>query len=208
MTYQHVVTLVCFYIVSIGYLLQNDVWINFIPIEVVYPELWNYPTRQGVETELELEHCDCVRRLTRVNESVDHNVHYNSTTCGQDAYSRGPNQKVVSFTFFHGARAAYEKNKKKFFEGIIENLALVRQLYGNGWTMRLYYDLDPGPAGQQELRQLCDLACSNPQLDLCNMRSLPAHPFTLKDASEVYPLLWRYFPTLDLQVREAWPRIV
>ena len=121
--------------------------------------------------------------------------------------TRGPHQKVVSFTFYHDARVKNEK-QKNFSAGISGNLALVRRLYGAGWSMRLYYDLDPGPAGQQELRQLCDLACSNPQLDLCNVRRLPGHPFTLKDASEVYPLLWRYFPTLDLQVKEAWPRIV
>ena len=106
--------------------------------------------------------------LPRVSESGDHNVDYNSTTCGRDAYSRGLNQKVVSFTFFHDTRVANEK-RKKFFEGIIENLTLVRQLYGDDWTMRIYYDLDPEPAGQQEL---CELACSNPQLHLCRLRSL------------------------------------
>ena len=86
--------------------------------------------------------------------------------------TRGPHQRVVSFTFYHDARVKNEK-QKNFSAGISGNLALVRRLYGAGWTMRLYYDLDPGPAGQQELRQLCDLACSNPQLPLCRVRSLP-----------------------------------
>ena len=104
---------------------------------------------------------------------------------------------MVSFTFYHDARVKNEK-KKNFSAGISGNLALVRRLYGAGWTMRLYYDLDPGPAGQLQLRQLCELACADPQLDLCRVRSLPGRP--LEDASEVYPLLWRFLPTLDPQV--------
>ena len=104
---------------------------------------------------------------------------------------------MVSFTFYHDARVKNEK-KKNFSAGISGNLALVRRLYGAGWTMRLYYDLDPGPAGQLQLRQLCELACADPQLDLCRVRSLPGRP--LEDAGEVYPLLWRFFPTLDPQV--------
>ena len=53
---------------------------------------------------------------------------------------------MVSFTFYHDARVKNEK-QKNFSAGISGNLALVRRLYGAGWTMRLYYDLDPGPAG-------------------------------------------------------------
>merc|ERR1711994_1085355 len=92
-------------------------------------------------------------------------------------------------------RQGQEREEEELLSG---NLALVRRLYGAGWTMRLYYDLDPGPAGQLQLRQLCELACADPQLDLCRARSLPGRP--LEDAGEVYPLLWRFFPTLDPQV--------
>ena len=104
---------------------------------------------------------------------------------------------MVSFTFYHDAKFKNEK-KKNFSAGISGNLALVRRLYGAGWTMRLYYDLDPGPAGQLQLRQLCELACADPQLDLCRVRRLPGRP--LEDAREVYPLLWRFLPSLDPQV--------
>ena len=111
--------------------------------------------------------------------------------------TRSPRQRVVSFTFYHDAKFKNEK-KKNFSAGISGNLALVRRLYGAGWTMRLYYDLDPGPAGQLQLRQLCELACAEPQLDLCRVRRLPGRP--LEDAREVYPLLWRFLPSLDPQV--------
>ena len=62
--------------------------------------------------------------------------------------------------------------------------------------MRLYYDLDP--ADQQLMTQLCDLACADPQLDLCNVRSLPGTP--VEDASNIFAMNWRFFPTLDPQV--------
>ena len=61
MTYGHVMTLVCFCIASMSLILLNDG--SFIPFEIIYPELWDYNTRQGVPTELKHEQCDCVRRL-------------------------------------------------------------------------------------------------------------------------------------------------
>ena len=72
----------------------------------------------------------------------------------------------------------------------------MKKLYGSSWIMRLYYDLDP--ADQQLMTQLCDLACADPQLDLCNVRSLPGTP--VEDASSMFAMNWRFFPTLDPQV--------
>ena len=46
--------------------------------------------------------------------------------------------------------------------------------------------------------QLCDLACQNHHLDLCYVRSLPGAPVT--DASKIFAMNWRFFPTLDPQV--------
>ena len=64
-----------------------------------------------------------------------------------------------------------------------------------GWTMRLYYDLPPS---DPILYRLCSLACSDPNLDLCNIRDLPGTP--MKNAKEVFAMNWRFFPTLDSQV--------
>ena len=65
--------------------------------------------------------------------------------------------------------------------------------------LRLYYDLDP--ADHQLQLQLCDLACSNNNLDLCNVRRLPGTP--VADASSMFPMIWRFLPTLDPQVLSA-----
>ena len=47
----------------------------------------------------------------------------------------------------------------------------MKTLYGPGWTMRLYYQLEPSDLQLKE--QLCQLACDNDHLDLCNIEKLP-----------------------------------
>ena len=64
--------------------------------------------------------------------------------------------------------------------------------------MRVYFDLDPK---HPVLKDLCDLACSNDQLDICHAGKLPGTP--MKDARKIFAMNWRFFPTLDPQVREA-----
>ena len=67
--------------------------------------------------------------------------------------------------------------------------------YYPGHVMRVYYDLDD----QDEiLTELCKLACANPILDICNVRDLPGTP--MRNATQVFAMNWRFFPTLDPQV--------
>eukprot|EP00090_Calanus_glacialis_P018459 TRINITY_DN28652_c0_g1_i1.p1 TRINITY_DN28652_c0_g1~~TRINITY_DN28652_c0_g1_i1.p1 ORF type:complete len:263 (+),score=43.27 TRINITY_DN28652_c0_g1_i1:109-789(+) len=68
-------------------------------------------------------------------------------------------------------------------------------LYGPDWTMRLYVDLE---LSDPVLAKLCHLACQNPNLDLCLAAHLPGTP--ARDARQLFPMLWRFFPTLDPQV--------
>ena len=61
--------------------------------------------------------------------------------------------------------------------------------------MRLYYDLDKA---DPVFKDLCQLACQNVNLDICDTKNLPGTPFV--DASQVFAMDWRFFPTLDPQV--------
>jgi len=140
-----------------------------------------------------LEHCNCSRTLTKVDNSSL--VPYNSTTCGRDAHQRGPHQKVAGFSFY-GSTSSKMHQMKKYFVGIKDNLEKMTKLYGEDWVMRLYYDLEP--SDQQLMGQLCDLACANNNIDLCNIRQLPGTP--VRDATEIFAMNWRFFPTLDPQV--------
>ena len=64
-----------------------------------------------------------------------------------------------------------------------------------GWVMRLYYDLDKN---DPTLKDLCNLACHDANLDICDVKNLPGTPF--KDAAGIFAMNWRFFPTLDPQV--------
>ena len=96
----------------------------------------------------------------------------NQTTCSSDAFRRGPNQKIIGFSFY--ANIDTDRTKKKgYFDGIVGNLALIPKLYP-GWTMRLYYDLDKK---DPILKDLCDLACRDDSIDICDTKNLPGTPF-------------------------------
>jgi len=48
------------------------------------------------------------------------------------------------------------------------------------------------------LAKICELACSDQNLDLCDAKNLPGTP--MKDAVKVFAMNWRFFPTIDPQV--------
>jgi len=143
------------------------------------------------EIEFTLENCGCRRRL-QFNANPE-DLSFNQTTCGKDAFMRGPHQKIVGFSFYGDINSDYSK-KKGYFEGIIGNLELMPKYYP-GWVMRLYYDLD---AKDPVFQDLCQLACKHKNLDICDAKHLPGTPFI--DASRVFAMNWRFFPTLDPQV--------
>ena len=120
--------------------------------------------------------------------------HFKSRLWFWEAFQRGTNQKVAVFSFY-GDKSSDKHKQRKYFGGIEENLRLVRAEYGADWSLRLYYDL----AQSDELMdRLCELACSNSHLDLCNVRQLPGNP--VRDASHLHPSIWRFLPSLDPQV--------
>ena len=47
-------------------------------------------------------------------------------------------------------------------------------------------------------QDLCNLACANTNIDLCNVRQLPGKP--MPNAIKIFPMNWRWFPTMDPQV--------
>jgi len=137
-----------------------------------------------------LEPCACTRSFSTKPRP---NVNYENTTCSKSAYYRGPNQKVIAFTIYGDARSSRHE-EQQYYQGIEENLKLMARYYP-GWSMRLYYDLD---AQGKQMQNICQLACQNPELDLCNASALPGTP--MLNAGRVFPLNWRFFPTLDPQV--------
>ena len=137
-----------------------------------------------------LETCKCHRTI---NLSNNNGTNFSSTSCSREAYMRGSDQHVVAFSFYGDPATPHHKSKQ-YFAGIQDNLISMAQFYP-GWTMRLYHDLTKeNPLFQN----LCTLACSNNQLDLCYVNQLPGSPFV--DASRIFPMNWKFFPTIDEQV--------
>jgi len=127
---------------------------------------------------LNMEECGCDRviqvnenlmkqKLSR-NESHIITIPFENTTCGIDAFNRGGNQKVISFTFFESSNEVPKNdNIRGYFMGIRENLNLIHQYYP-GYVMRLYYQ-----ASKTVKEQLCEIACSESSLDLCPASAIP-----------------------------------
>ena len=66
-------------------------------------------------------------------------------------------------------------------------------MYGSSWTVRVYYQVDyKGGQNSTVMKQLCDLTCSESNLDLCDASENPR----LGNATILYPLLWRFLPVL------------
>ena len=153
-------------------------------------------TEPNNTTDFKLEHCPCRRTIPRNTKTKI--TEFSKTTCGFDAYQRGSQQKVVSYSFY-GNPTSKEHKKRKYFAGIEENLKAIQSLYGKDWTMRLYVDLEKK---DPLFSKLCKLACQNPSIDLCLAGSLPGTP--IENAINLFPMLWRFFPTLDPQVKAVY----
>ena len=162
--------------------------------------------RSGVKEELvTLEECGCDRKLMVETEE---SWHGGESTCSYSSYRRGGGQRVVGYSYY-GQRNSTRGQERKYFQvrdwvekdkqmlemlqGIADNLLLLPQHYP-GWIMRVYYDLPPG---HPVLADLCSLACASPGLDLCHVHNIPSSG----DISRVFPMNWRFFPTLDPQVQ-------
>lgn len=148
---------------------------------------------------VKVEHCPChrtnLRPANQTHPETGKPIAYSDTTCSRDAYARGNGQRVVGFSFYGDISSDYSQ-KKGYFEGIEANLDLMPKYYP-GWQMRIYFDLDER---DPILKDLCDLSCKNPILDLCHAGKLPGTP--MKDARRVFAMNWRFFPTLDPQVQK------
>ena len=105
--------------------------------------------------------------------------------------------KVYSlFFYFSTTVICYFSRNKAYFKGIGENTRMLPSFYP-GYFMRLYHDVDQtvDPAYNDTL---CWLACKYDHLDLCQAEQLPGRPMV--NATKVFAMNWRFFPTMDPQV--------
>ena len=154
------------------------------------------PESKFVEKIVNLPMCNCDRQIF-VEENFDPSQEDNFTTCSQHAFLRGPNQKVIAYSYY-GDPKSTRSQKKQYFNGIFKNYQAIQDSYPN-WIMRLYHDLDPK---DKQFGELCEFACKNPNLDLCDIRSIPG----LGNVQNLFPMIWRFLSTLDSQVSHFMSR--
>ena len=71
-----------------------------------------------------------------------------------------------------------------------------------GFVLRLYHSTAPG---DPLWSRLCSLACQTDLLDLCDVKTVP-RPVGANQTSDLFPMLWRFLPTLDPQVSVVMSR--
>ena len=143
-----------------------------------------------IEKESFVEQCNCYRKINVTRDRNEHHAFLKNNTCSQHSHDRGPNQKIIGFSFYAGHPSRHKT--RKYFQGIVDNLKQIPDLYPN-WILRLYYDLEPD---HPLMEMLCQLACNDSNIDLCPVRNIPA----VGDIRNVFAMIWRFFPCLDGQV--------
>ena len=149
-----------------------------------------------IEKDSFVEQCNCHRKI---NVTVDWNEPYvqlKNNTCSQHSHDRGPQQKIIGFSFYAGNPSLHKS--RNYFKGIDDNLKKIPEIYPT-WILRLYHDLEPD---HPLMEMLCQLACNDANIDLCSVRNIPA----VGDISNVFAMLWRFFPCLDSQVTHYMSR--
>ena len=90
-------------------------------------------------------------------------------------------------------RTTFDDYKRDYFVGIERNLSLMKKFYGTNWIMRLYYHLSKNSTNWQ---RLCTLVCQDSNIDICDVENNPK----FGNISNVFPLNWRFLPSIDDQV--------
>jgi len=184
-------TLASFYVIS------N----NYVEIRLHLEEQQIHPLQsEGIFSDdkllLKIPNCGCQKYVHRTPVRNPKFKPLNGT-CSLETFDRGPGQKVIGFTFYEPIKpensTKEDKSKRNYFQGIIDNLQLVKDKYGSDWIVRVYYHVNKD---SPVMKQLCDLACAEPNLDLCDAEDNPR----LGNATLLYPLIWRFLPAMDVNV--------
>jgi len=134
-----------------------------------------------------------VDRLTDFDAKRQDNHELENVTCGSKGLSRGPGQKVVSFSLF-GNPSKFKFQKKKYVKGVEYNLEGIQKFYP-GWLMRVYLE---DSFNSEALQWLIELENQSAILDLCFVENI--HENLITNVTDIQPTLWRVFPSLDSQV--------
>ena len=75
----------------------------------------------------------------------------------------------------------------------------MKKYFGSEWTLRVYFQM---PKSSPQWDRLCNLKCSDPQIDICDIEKNPR----FDNLASVFPLNWRFLPSMDSQVDALFVR--
>jgi len=154
-------------------------------------EQTNMGEKKDTKTKLSvinIEECNCNRDSSSYHEP---DTPRSANTCSSHSHRRGSGQKVVAFSYYeHDAKMSRKRirtgeiKESHFIEGILINIQRLQEYYPE-FVIRLYHNTS---LDDPLMLRLCELACQYSFLDLCRVDP---------EMGDVFPMLWRFFPTLD-----------
>ncbi|XP_068213707.1 uncharacterized protein [Palaemon carinicauda] len=113
------------------------------------------------------------------------------SSCSEEASARGPNQRVVSYSYFGNTSDPGLYNR--YFSEIRARAIEIQQHYPD-FVMRVYHNV--GPEDEKGRREMCRAYCDFPHLDFCNVRELP-EPWFDFSAKQKVGTMWRFLTLMD-----------
>ena len=147
-----------------------------------------------MKRKVTLPECNCTREQHVINDSASSIATEAPalSLCSEHSGNRGYHQKVVSFSYF-GDEESELSQTRGYLRHIKTNLEAIKEFYP-GWTIRIYHDIPKGDKRRMDF--MCDLACTNPELDMCAVEDIP----NLGNVKHMYPIAWRFLAMLDPMV--------
>ena len=140
--------------------------LTFVAVTIII-FIFGSPNNVRRTVRVNVSECLC-SKLVELHKNHKNHSFVENTTCSKDVIAIGSHQKVLAFTLYQGA--TFDEMDRDYFDGIERNIFAMKELYPKDYRMRLYYHL---PKQTGHFKRLCNLACNEPRLDICDVTTNP-----------------------------------
>ena len=143
--------------------------------------------------------CNCEKKIPMSNETADPNAF---KWCGTESSMRGRHQRIVTYALFGNAHNA--SVFRRYYSNM-RNISLTVAKQYPGYIIRIYHNVVDEP-DSEGYRQLCNVYCRYPNVDLCDVPALanrignvtiPIDPALIRGLN---PKMYRFLVMLDPNV--------
>ena len=127
--------------------------------------------------------CSCSRQLPSLGKDFSDSLlagvippdgsYVGRSYCNEYTDYLGSGQNVISYSYYTPARqsATFDTHWFRYLTFLDSLLQRMTEIYP-GWRMRIYHNVTQGQRDQADY--LCNLTCTYPHLDLCDVRTIPS----------------------------------